>query len=200
MPSARPHTGRRRNEAARAEVHAATLRLLRRGGYGALTMTALAREAAVGKQTLYRWYGSPADIVIEIAWEHGRALVRPPDTGSLRGDVIELVAATYAGAAQPQTRLLLRAIAAEAMRDPTVATRFEHFTSGRRRPLIELLERAVARGELAPGTDAALLADLVYGLLWYHALEDREHPGDQLAERVTDLLLAGAAAPRAPLS
>src|SRR5919109_147054 len=62
---ARPHTGRRRNEAARQAVLDAALHLLTTRGYGGLTVAAIAREAGVGKQTIYPGGGGRAGIVLE---------------------------------------------------------------------------------------------------------------------------------------
>jgi AcrR family transcriptional regulator len=98
MATARPHTGRRRNEAAREAVLDAALRLLTTEGYGALTVAAIAREAGVGKQTIYRWWRGRADIVLEAATELARTLVPEPDTGTLQGDLDAFLSATYGGA------------------------------------------------------------------------------------------------------
>src|SRR6201995_2352035 len=56
--ASRPHTGRRRNEAARAAILTATVDLLRDRGLDSLTIDAIAQAAGVGRQTIYRWWPS----------------------------------------------------------------------------------------------------------------------------------------------
>ena len=58
----RPHTGRQRNEAARTAILDAAMALL---GTARFTADEIAREAGVGKQTLYRWWPSKAAVVAE---------------------------------------------------------------------------------------------------------------------------------------
>jgi AcrR family transcriptional regulator len=178
----RPHTGRRRNEAARRAVLDATLRILRERGPDALTIDAIAREARVGRQTIYRWWPSRAAIVFEVANETARMEIpSQPDTGSLHGDLRAFLRATYETAARPEIAPLLRAMASEALRDESFAAMLREYTAGRRAVLAALLER-----HGAPARRAALLTDLGFGLLWYrilvgHAALDRR-AADETAE------------------
>src|SRR5271154_3426737 len=58
-PPRRPHTGRRRNDAAKDAILDATFRLLGRlgrPGAESVTIEAIAAEAGVGRQTIYRWW------------------------------------------------------------------------------------------------------------------------------------------------
>jgi AcrR family transcriptional regulator len=189
---ARPHTGRRRNEAARQAVLDAALHLLTTRGYGGLTVAAIAREAGVGKQTIYRWWRGRADIVLEAATEQARAVVPMPDTGSLHGDVEAFLTATYEAAAHPDTREMLQAMAAEAQREPEFTPRFREFIARRRAALTELLQRGLERGELSPGTDLPLLVDVAFGVLWYRIIVGHAPFGRELAEDVAALVSAPA--------
>jgi AcrR family transcriptional regulator len=188
MATARPHTGRRRNEAARQAVLDAALRLLTTRGYAALTVAAIAREAGVGKQTIYRWWRGRADIVLEAATELARTLVPVPDTGTLRGDLEAFLTATYGGAEDPRTLEILRAMAVEAQLDPEFAERFREFIARRRGVLTDLLRRGIERGELPPDANLTLLVDVVYGVLWYRVLVGAP-VGREMAADVSGLLL-----------
>ena len=186
MAATRPHTGRRRNEAARQAVLTATLRILRERGPDALTIDAIAREARVGRQTIYRWWPSRAAIVFEAASESARMIVpSEPDTGSLRGDLETFLRASYQGAARPETAPVLRAMASEALRDAAFAQALREFTAERRGVLQVLLER-----HGAPAAQAELLADLAFGLLWYRIIVGHRRPDRRAAAETAELLAA----------
>jgi AcrR family transcriptional regulator len=180
----RPHTGRRRNEAARAAVLQATWDILREQGAEGLTIEAIARRAQVGRQTIYRWWPSRAAIVFEAASASARLIVpSEPDTGSLRGDLQAFLRASYEGAARGESAPVLRAMASEALRDEAFAQALRDFTAERRGVLQALLER-----HGASRAHAALLADLAFGLLWYRTIVGHRRPDRRAANETADLL------------
>ncbi len=60
-----PHTGRRRNAAARDAILDATFELLRARGAAGVTIDAIAEAAGVGRQTIYRWWPARGAVVAE---------------------------------------------------------------------------------------------------------------------------------------
>src|SRR5438270_5714664 len=107
--------GRPRSEEARRAVLTAAARLVRRHGYGSLTMEAIAREAGVSKQTVYRWWPQKAAVVLEALNEAARAVAPIPDTGSLESDLRLFIRRTVAGASR--NRRMLAGMMAEAQLD-----------------------------------------------------------------------------------
>jgi AcrR family transcriptional regulator len=180
----RPHTGRRRNEAARRAVLEATSRILAEQGAAGLSIEAIARRANVGRQTIYRWWESRAAIVFEVASERARMRVpSEPDTGSLNGDLRTFLRATYVAAADPEIRPMLRAMALEALRDETFAVTLRDFTAQRRAVLRAILER-----HGVPAGEVELLAELAFGLLWYRIVVGHIRPDRRAADAVASLL------------
>lgn len=167
MAHQRPHTGRQRNEAARQAILDAALRLFGTSG-GDVTVGAIAAEAGVGKQTLYRWWTSKYAILLEAFTEYGRAVVPEPDTGTVDGDLRAFVVATFAGMAEAAP--VLSALMGEAQRDPATLETLREFTDRRRAALRALLDRGRDRGELPADAPLDLLIDQVYGVLWYRVL------------------------------
>jgi AcrR family transcriptional regulator len=186
----RRHTGRRRNDEARQAILDAALRLLTTPGGGPLTVDVIAREAGVGKQTIYRWWPTKGAVLLEALTGLGDALVPSPDTGSLRGDLVEFLGVTFRRAGEPSTAALLRALAAEAGGDPYVAELLGQFTAARRDALRGIVERGRRRGELAPDADLDLLVDQAYGFFWYRFLLGHAPLTAEVAERLADSLLA----------
>jgi AcrR family transcriptional regulator len=178
----RPHTGRRRNDAAQAAILDATFRLLSGPGTEAVTIDAIAAEAGVGRQTIYRWWPSKGAVVADALARHARVVVPVRDTGSFAGDLAAFFTDSFAGLENEVLADRLRQIVAEAQRDEHVARVLADFTAVRRAALRALLERGRAAGELAADADLDMLVDMAYGVLYYRLLV-RHAPLDEKAGR-----------------
>jgi len=147
-------TGERENE-----ILDATAAVLIAHGYDRLTLDAVAAAAHVSKATLYRRWAGKAELVLDAVTHVTDA--GPPrvvDTGSLRGDLIEL-SCTMGGLADPLPLGMLSAVASAMHRD---ADLFAAFSAQVAAPAQEAALRAFqagrSRGEVAPGADLDLLA------------------------------------------
>lgn len=161
--------GRPRSERARQAVLAATLALAAEEGPAGLRMEAIARRANVSKETLYRWWRSKTEVVLDALAERGEQTIPLPDTGTLRGDLRAFLRAT-ADSADPATVRLLHSVAAAAASDESVADQVrDRFLMTRRAALDQILQRAVVRGEVSSDY-AAQAIDLIYGSLWYRLI------------------------------
>ncbi|MER7578987.1 TetR/AcrR family transcriptional regulator [Kitasatospora sp. NPDC097691] len=190
----RPHTGRRRNEAAHRAILDAALHLLADSDGTPVTIDAIARTAGVGKQTVYRWWPSKGAVLLDALTDRADQDVRGPDTGTLRTDLRTFVATTFDAAQRSTTASALRTLAREAARDPHLAELMQTFTATRRTALRELLSRGRERGELAGDADLELIVDQVYGVFWYRFLLGHGPLDPNTAERLADSLLTGNAA------
>jgi AcrR family transcriptional regulator len=166
----RPHTGRRRNEAAKDAILDAAFRLLSDPGTESLTIDAIAAEAGVGRQTIYRWWPSKGAVVADAMARHARAVVPERDTGSFAGDLEAFLTDSFAGLEDESFAARLRQIVATAQHDEHVARVLADFTAARRAALRALLERGRDAGELAPHADLDMLVDMAYGVLYYRLL------------------------------
>ncbi len=185
--------GRPRSEETRLRILTAAGRLIERDGYGRLTIEAIAQQASVSKQTIYRWWSSKAEVVLE-ALNEAAAIVAPtPDTGALATDVRTLLRSTIEGARGVNTPILA-ALMAEAQLDETFAQSFRSgFLARRRKVLLEVLQRARTRGEVGPSVDIDFLVEIVFGALWYRILA-RNAPLDRaFSDQLADTALALAA-------
>jgi AcrR family transcriptional regulator len=164
----RPHTGRRRNQAARQAVLDAAAELLGRPDSAAASIEEIAQASGVSKHTIYRWWPSKGAVLLEAMVEQARRQAGAPLAGVLAADLESFLAATFAAAERAAP--LLRGAMAEAQRDPQAAEGMRQFTAARREELRRLLAAGQSRGELPRDTDLDLLVDQVYGLLWYRIL------------------------------
>jgi AcrR family transcriptional regulator len=165
-----PAAGRPRSEKSREAVMTAAMNLLRAKGYRELTMEGIAKEAGVGKPTLYRWWPGVPFIVVEALKHNAESEICAPDTGELARDVEQYLQSTCRALTEGSGDIM-RSLMAEAQFVPAFADLFrESFISSRRQTLIRILERGAQRGELAKDADHELIADLCYGPIWYRLL------------------------------
>ena len=112
----------------------AALELAAEVGYGRLTIEGIAARAGVGKQTIYRWWPSKADILLEAGAAKADLHVPVTDYGSYRADLRAFLEASYRMAGQQKLGDLLRALMAEAQIDPEFGDRFRAAFLERRSP------------------------------------------------------------------
>ncbi|MEU3846422.1 TetR/AcrR family transcriptional regulator [Micrococcus terreus] len=165
--------GRPRSEASRLKVLTAAARLMVEGGFEHLTVEGIAAEAGVAKQTVYRWWGSKADVVVEaIADGHLPTPVEgPEDTGDLRADVRawleEIFGAVELGDTSRLVRALLAALASASETSSAInAALIEPIQEG-------LRERFVLEAQRRPGalpSDPGFLADTVGASVLLHIM------------------------------
>jgi AcrR family transcriptional regulator len=191
-PTKRPHTGRRRNEAAHQAILDAALELLANGDTAPVTIDAIAAAAGVGKQTVYRWWPSKGALLLDALTRKAAQDVTAPDTGDLRDDLYTFITTTFDAAQHPTTAPALRTLVREAGRDAHLAELLRTYTAQRRAALKDLLERGRTRGQLPLDSDLDLITDQIYGLFWYRFLLDHGPLDHATAHRLTRTLLPPA--------
>ncbi|WP_030899122.1 MULTISPECIES: TetR/AcrR family transcriptional regulator [unclassified Streptomyces] len=111
----------RRSEKSRRAIYDAALALVVEVGYPKTTIEGIAARAGVGKQTIYRWWSSKADVLMEAFLDLGEQSLREagpepyafPDTGDLAADVKFVLRATVDQLRDPRFEAPSRALAAE---------------------------------------------------------------------------------------
>ncbi|GAA4524682.1 TetR/AcrR family transcriptional regulator [Amycolatopsis samaneae] len=171
-------------------ILAATLALLGEVGYGTLTIDAVAARAHASKTTIYRrWNGKPELVKAALDDLDAEAVADPPDTGTLRGDLLATLRASCARIDDRYAVLMTGLI--HAMRlDPGLAEALRsHVDNEDLSPFPVIVARAIGRGELPGGTDAGLAHQVAEGQIVRHTLLG--HPLDAvfLTTLVDEVLL-----------
>ncbi|GAA2608554.1 TetR/AcrR family transcriptional regulator [Streptomyces tubercidicus] len=142
-----------------------TRELIDEVGYPALTVDQVAARAGVGKAAIYRRYASKAEMAF-VATMHEQQLPPPVSTGSLHGDLLALVRTFHVRMAAPAARHLAPALISELAVNPELDARFQDtFLAAEQAVFADIIEQAVARGELAGPVDPAMAHLLLLGSL-----------------------------------
>ncbi|MGH3223139.1 MAG: TetR/AcrR family transcriptional regulator [Streptosporangiaceae bacterium] len=136
----------------------AALQLVAEAGFDRATMDAIAARAGASKATVYRhWPGKHELVADAIRRQVKPSLPQLPDTGTLRGDLLAAVEAMHQ-VMTSEAGLVFFGLLVAMRTDPELAALAREQLFVRRLPPEDNpVTRAVARGELPPGADPALL-------------------------------------------
>lgn len=160
-PETSARTGRPRDLSKDQAVLVATRRLLAEVGYQQTTVAAIARMAEVNTPAIYRrWPTREALIEEAVHGTGGHPL--PEESGDLRTDLATWVRVFLVRAARPAARAGVPGLLADSQSEEA-RQRLLAIGGPVRQAFRDLLDRAVARGEIDAGADAMFLFDLLSG-------------------------------------
>ncbi len=168
-----------RSTAAREAILDATARLFHNQGYDRLTIEGIAKEAGVGKQTIYRWWPSRGALIADCLVD-GRLIPVDfvvPDTGDLLADVETWLRSVLSILDQPQGGELLRSLVAAATEDAAVGAQLGE-SLGVEAHLGSRLRVGIRDGQLPEDAPVDQLGRAILGAIIVESLgrEDRD-PG-----------------------
>ena len=176
------------------EILEATVEVLAELGYDRLTMDAVAAAAKASKATLYRHWPTKAELVVEaISRAKGCPVPSDVDTGSLRGDLIEL-SCNDGGFTDELPMSVMAGLLTALHRDTDLLAAFQQsFLAPRLAVVSQVYARAVERGEIASDVDVELLAQTLPAVILHRAFVLGMPPDDALITRVIDNVILPAA-------
>jgi AcrR family transcriptional regulator len=172
-PRARLHHGNRhgRSERARQAVLDAADDLLVERGFAGVTIEGIAAKAGVAKQTIYRWWSSKTEVLMDAYLEDAAEDLIPADHGDLDSDLRAYLRRLAGFLVGTDPGEVFRALIGQAQHDRDIATAFRGRCVGEQRARDRLLiERAVSRGELPRDLDVATAVDQLVGPIYYRIL------------------------------
>lgn len=167
--------------------------LLSEGGYGAVTIEAVALRSGVARTTLYRHWPTRQALVADAIKADAAEPVQP-DTGSVDEDVRLILTGLAAGLNQSPWARYLPSVLDAAETDAELADAHRHGLKRRQAPLRAALARGVERGELPPSCDVDLLVSLLAGPLIFRRVVTHEPIDAVLVTTLTKTVLSGARA------
>ncbi|MGW1952065.1 TetR/AcrR family transcriptional regulator [Streptomyces sp. NPDC001920] len=185
----------RRSERSRRAIYDAALALVGEVGYPRTTIEGIAARAGVGKQTIYRWWSSKADVLLEAFLDLSEQASRDagpeyefaiPDTGDIAADLKAVLRLTVDQLKDPRFEIPSRALAAEGVVDEELG---RVFVAKLLEPSLQLyvdrVRAAQAAGQIRPDVDPRIALEL-----WVSPLAQRwlQHTGP-ISYEYTDTLV-----------
>jgi AcrR family transcriptional regulator len=172
--------------------------LLVQKGFAGVTIEGIAAAAGVAKQTIYRWWSSKTEVLLDAFLQDAEEALTPSEHGELRQDltihvrrVAWFLTASDAGA-------VFRALIGQAQHDAEFAgvLRRRYLDEQRRRDR-RPFEWAVRRQEIPADIDLDAEVDQLVGPVYHRVLVTGEDVDDAFTERLVDGVLARLR-PRSP--
>jgi AcrR family transcriptional regulator len=188
--------GRPRDPHLDEAVLRAALELFSERGYQHVSLSEIARKAGVGTPAIYRRWPNKAAMAIEIVVRESRP--QPiPDTGSIRGDLVEFFKGRLRFWKSPLFRQVFMPAASEAGLDIALAEQVREATVAYRAPgPVQRIRKAIASGQLRADTVPERLLDMLQGPIVLPLLLAQDVPDDTQAELIVGQALDGFASDR----
>lgn len=170
------------------ELLAVTIALLQEHGYDRLTLDGVAAAGRASKATLYRRWPTKAELVLAAFVESTRHVAVAPETGTLRGDLLQLGETICAHTSTHASTI--RAVLVEVSRNEKLNEMMHTQFLDQRRALMEhVLSEAVRRGEIKRSAITDDLYDLLPGYLVYRTVITGRTPSSSTIRDLVDNML-----------
>jgi AcrR family transcriptional regulator len=181
-----PH---RRDENARLAVLQAADDLVAERGFGGVSIEGIAARAGVAKQTIYRWWPSKVDILLDTLVEDAAGPLAIAPAGSAVEGMRRYLRSLARFLVKDSSGKVLLALIGEAQHDPQTARVFhERYLDPQRERERELLRAGVASGELSADLDVDGALDALSGPILLRALTGARIPRAFVDRLVADNL------------
>jgi AcrR family transcriptional regulator len=172
---------------------AAAFEELAENGFARATVAGVAKRSGVHETTVYRRWVTRENLFVAALLDRSADVIPAPDTGSTRGDLLAIAQGVIAYLRSPGGRAVIRAAMLPV--DDAYANARKAFWARRLDALSPVVTRGIERGDLRADSDARLLLELLVAPIHGRLLLTGEPIDDDLADRLVDLVLNGAARP-----
>ena len=181
--------GRPRDKSRDVAIENAAVEILREVGYEQLTIEAVATRAQVSKATIYRRWKNKAAMVADSV--HHYAFCKAPtiDTGTLRGDLIEVLAEKVKTMKSADGQLIAGLMCMARTDDDLSEVLTERLSGYASAAHAAIFDRAVLRGEIPANAKRELVIQLVPAVIGFRIFMARENVNRKFIENFVDEIL-----------
>ncbi len=184
--------GRPRDRETQQSILRATRELLLDVGYPRLTIEGVAARAGAGKATIYRWWPTKGDLVLEATADH-LAIGVVPDTGDTRRDLIIATEQLIKTFSDRLAGIVIYAAIANLDDDPNMAATFrDKWVYPWRQSAADAIQRGIDRSDLPADADIIFTLDVIAGTVFQRTLVIAQPISEGLAEAIVDLIVGDA--------
>jgi AcrR family transcriptional regulator len=161
-------------------------------GYNDTNMNDIAARAGVGKAAIYRRWSSKAALITDalVYWRPELVDTSVPDTGSLTGDLENVIERVERIDNDLISNDLVLRVALEAAHDPQLASALDDLLLFKgRRVVSTILAQAAARGEIAADRDWSLVADVIVAMILLRGVSGQSVDANFVREVIDTLVL-----------
>ncbi|MEM9567887.1 MAG: TetR/AcrR family transcriptional regulator [Cyanobacteria bacterium P01_E01_bin.34] len=190
QPTTASAIGRPRSAESERAILAAAWKLLQETSVRKISIEAIAREAGVGKTTIYRWWSSKAAVLIDAFMTQVESALPFPEGGSA-AESIRLQITNLVEVFRGDVGRIVAQIIAEGQSNTEALDSFrDRFLTPRRSAAQHVIEMGMESGEFDADLDPALAMDILYGPLYYRLLVQHLPLDDAFAMGFTERALA----------
>lgn len=180
--------GPKRSEVSRLAVQSAALQELVEHGWRNFSVDRVAKNAKASKQTIYRWWATPACMIVEAALEKLPKAEDPNTTPEER--VLALISPLFNSIRNGDGAHIWRGILLAAADDEEAGELFRKWaTESIRKPLRFILAEQANKGLIRRDWEIDFAMESLLGPLWHRIAAMRAPVTDGYAERVTESLI-----------
>lgn len=164
---------RPRSEEARRKALDAAAELMIEGGVARVTIEEVAARSGVAKTTIYRHWPERSGLILDTvrtAFRH----VEAPDTGSLREDLVAFFGGMVRADLSGKVGRMVPCLIDAASRDPEMQRLLMRLGIEREEPVMAIVERAQARGELPADLDRRVVVGTIVGPIVFRKVVQRQ--------------------------
>ncbi|MGW0839126.1 TetR/AcrR family transcriptional regulator [Streptomyces sp. NPDC002787] len=197
----------RRSEKSRRAIYDAALTLVGEVGYQKTTIEGIAARAGVGKQTIYRWWSSKAEVLLEafldLQEQAAEQAAGPgsepveyaiPDTGDLAADLKNVLRATVDELLDPRFEAPSRALTAAGVVDEKLSADFVgKLLEPQLQLYVQRLKAAQDAKEVRPDIDLRIALELFVAPLAQRWLQRSGPLSYEYTDTLVDYALHGLA-------
>lgn len=175
----------------RRSILLVTYGLLEERGYSNVTTEDIAVEAKVSKATIYRYWRSKQQIVVDAARMHfGK--VEAPELGSFRAEIHWILERRVRDYREPGTLRLVGSLVGAATTDPQLQAVFAEWVEQLTRAVRRVIQRGIARGDVRADVDILALEILIAGTIARTVIAQQSF-SEPTVDSVVDLIATAAA-------
>ena len=181
--------GRPRDVSRDVAIEKAAIELLREVGYERLSIEAVALRAHVSKATIYRRWKNKAELITDAVHHYAFCKVPAIDTGTLRGDLIEIITEKVKTMKSADGQLFAGLMASSRTDSDLSDRMMKSMAEGAGSVHSAVLHRAIKRGEVPPSTTLDTFIEITPAVIAYRLFMSHQSVNRKFIEHFVDDVL-----------